>query len=375
MNKMKKILVPDTCILYSHDLKHYISDAYLREFKEIKDFEIIIPKIVIRELNELYKEKIKNNLDGLKRNPLSSYYNYDYSEDYEKECSNYINFLKSENKIKFEVFEFLDSYKLTAFNELVNLAIRYEAPFESRIDKQNKSNKSFCKANDKGFKDSVIVKSVEIIQKENPNSNVFFLTRDKKQIEYFSNQEQITVIESADDYYNFVNSNFYDFRDKLEQSDKYKNAKLYSKAFNMQDDIILEYKHNSPDNKISRVKLPKKEDEDIEEVLESGAVDLKTKINKFVNSGSYENTYSSAHELKDFVLYFTRTEIINIIDALISNHEISDTVLYSNSRTFFTILFNEIQKYNPDLYIESIDLLKKASINNLCIKDFLKYCL
>lgn len=161
----------DTNAIRNPDLNTFFGNQKnLQALYEEETVDILIPKIVKQEIIAQKKRKYNDELVKIKQNQLYKYANeeikqalfFDIDEKIEELCED----------IDFE-YKLIDLKDKNIVEELIELAINQEAPFEVKNDKNDKG--------DKGFKDAIIYFIIkQYTENHNANNKILCCTNDKR---------------------------------------------------------------------------------------------------------------------------------------------------------------------------------------------------
>lgn len=151
--------------------------------KIAKRAKIILPKVVFDELSHHVSTYLTAQLDSLKRNPHRHYLSISDEQIASLDIEEKLEELIKNEAILFEVLDLRNTH--TAYEEIYEHSIKGTPPFT-----QN---------GDKGFKDSLIAKTVDEFMRANPKQKVFILTNDGLLKDYFKDSK-VKVINDFQDF-------------------------------------------------------------------------------------------------------------------------------------------------------------------------------
>lgn len=149
-----------------------------------KRAKIILPQIVFDELSKHVHTFLGNQLDSLKRNPHRYHLGITEQEIESINIGQLLNDLITNETIAYEVIGL--SNKVAAYEAAYKHSIEGTPPFETN--------------GDKGFKDTLIAKTVEEYLDQHTGEVIYLLAKDGRLTEYFNENNQITVIKSYTDF-------------------------------------------------------------------------------------------------------------------------------------------------------------------------------
>lgn len=234
----KNILVMDTNIYFNHfflKLKHF---SILRDSLENLNIEWTLPEIVLDEVSGKYKEKLtdlKNNIKKTNKeigSLIGEEKQIIIDIDQDSMANDYKNSLREE----FQTHEHMKTvpYPSTTHKEIANRAILKLKPF---------------KENGEGYRDCLIWETIKSLLKENPNSNLIFVTANRS--DFFDKNDNLSTVLIEDlekysiskDRIQVFNSLFSLMREfinpQLESLESIKNSLLADKWELKQEEIIF----------------------------------------------------------------------------------------------------------------------------------------
>lgn len=176
--------------------------------KIAKRAKIILPKVVFDEICQHISTYLGSQLDGLKRNPHRYYLGVSDEQIASLDLGAKLTELIEKESIPFEVLDL--RRKRAAYEAIYDHSIKGTAPFNA--------------GGDKGFKDSLIAKTIDEFVSDNPKRKVFLLTKDGMLKSYFQDSDVQTI------------SSFEDF-DREYSEDKIEDEALLDRIWNYFDEV------------------------------------------------------------------------------------------------------------------------------------------
>lgn len=267
--------------------------------------DIILPKVVYDELKKHIQVYLESQLNALKRNPYLCHLDIQNKHIDALNVSDIINRLEKEEVIKFEVVDLKNKTK--AYREIYNHAINGTPPFESN--------------GDKGFKDSLIAKTIDEYIVKEKECLVFLLTQDLRLGEYFNKNKRVKIIQSYEDF---------DKEYTIDRFDKYLisriceflfdsiglnvNINLTNQWLNWDGELIGEFNDGDGNNYIIRV------DTESREPIDYSIVDTNSLLNDSINMSDLSSVRNNLFELYD-VLHFLSIDQTRIVCNILLNNK------------------------------------------------------
>ncbi len=330
---MKEVVIFDTNFLLNKKGSSFFGKRdQLAAFSEHVD--IVIPDMVIRELEEKYKRDFLEGNRTFLKNIASSFlsHNADVFDLDQKVLE-----LRRGSEIHFLEIFLTD---VDALSKIKELAVLKKAPFE-------KGN-----GTDKGFKDAYIFITALQYANENPQNKTYFCTTDGLLKDAFEENSDILVI---DDFDSFKQNSIVGYQDQyfIELLQEEVDA-------NIKKDSIDRFSKNINDNDIILVRLD--EGDVIVEVESRGVighlpvVDIEKALDDLINSASFATTHTSIAELSEHKQYLSIDVIKNILMAVVSNEQIYRILSDDDVKQFVTSVYGPVRKFLDD------DLIKKVEV-------------
>jgi rRNA-processing protein FCF1 len=297
---MKEKVIFDTNFLFNK-----VASSFFGNREELKlfsnDAEIIIPEIVLEELEAKYIRMFDDEKGKFTKTLLSHIVEHNTNEII---IENRIKELIDNEKIPYSVIG-LSNYEVLP--EIKKLAIKKYPPFENG------------EGTDKGFKDAYIYFTVLEFVQNISDKYIFICSKDKRFKNAFEIHPNIISIESYRDFKQHSISQFFDdyFIEQI-------NEKL---EFNISKENIKEYWYNINDNKVVLIEFEGEEyviETDSGEIISScNKSEYSALIDELVVAGSFNQTDELVEKLVSFTAFFSNEEILKILNASWRNNQIS----------------------------------------------------
>lgn len=295
---MKEKVIFDTNFLLEKRMKNFFGkQEELHKFEKVSS--ILIPDIVIEELKARYKRDFFEEKSSFVKKLLNNV----VSHNIEKvNIDEIIQTLIEKENLQYEIIEITNPDVLF---QIKDLAIKKGPPFVL----QN--------GTDKGFKDAYIYFTVLEYLQNTSDKYLFFLTNDGLLKQAFEKHPNVIVVK---DYNEFVQNSItqvYDdyFIGKLKE--EFQNESISPKN-------IMDYWINVNENKV--ILLDINEENYVVEVDSGEIIDYAKRsdfsVDELVNSGNFAMTHTAVANLNKYINYLSDDEIINILEATITNSQI-----------------------------------------------------
>ncbi len=333
---MKEKVIFDTNFLFNK-----VASSFFGNREELalfsNDAEIILPEIVLEELEAKYIRTFEDDKGKFVKTLLSQIVEHNTNE------------IIIESKIKELISKEVIPYSvigLTNYNilpEIKRLAIKKQPPFE------------IGEGTDKGFKDAYIYFTVlEFIQNIS-DKYVFVCSKDKRFKNAFEIHPNIISIESYEEFKKHSISQFFDdyFIEKINEEF---GATIIKEN-------VKEYWYNINNNKVVLIEFDGEEyviEIDSGEIINSIArSEYKVLIDALVTSSSFNQTYEIVAELVSLEKYFNNEEIIQILNAS-----------WKNTQIRWIIKKQEIKELIGNLYESKKDILTDRKVLDFLEETF-----
>ncbi len=237
---MKKTLFIDTNILFNPKMKTFFKneDALMDISKHA---DIVIPDMVIQELEYKYRRLIQVEKNKNKENLLLDVLNINI-EDVDIEDT--ILKLKSRNRLRYKKIDIVNANRLY---DLKNMALKKEKPFTPPFKDNREYNyegRGGDTKTDKGFKDAYIYFSIKDYILEKQKGSFFVCSDDDLFIEACDKDKKITIIRGVSEFYEYLIDSYKDdyfvgiLKDQIDERITKKSIiKLHKNVFD--DDLLL----------------------------------------------------------------------------------------------------------------------------------------
>lgn len=314
---MKKVIF-DTNIIRNVDINNFLGGrSELEKFIEVS--EIIIPDIVLEEIKNQKRINLRSKKTSFMDNPFHWLIGLNKDETKSFDIEDYLNKSIEKEIIKYQVIK-ISNYDI--FSEIVKLAINNEPPFEE--------------SSDKGFKDCYIYFSILEYLQSIPDKSIFVCCKDGRLTEALNKHPEIIVIKNYEDFFKHTIGKY--------QSSYYLEKLALEMNLNIQKENIVEFWVNINDNEVIKIVL---DDETFVVEFDSGEIVSTENINKyssyisnFINSNSFSVTHSIVEILTLYIHFLTDKEIINLLQAVKDNNQISWIITDEDIKQFVTTLYD-----------------------------------
>ena len=295
--------------------------GFLGRLEELKKFEkvaeIIIPDMVIREMEERYKRDFEDQKKGFLGGLLNNVLNHDIEA---VDIAQKIKDLKEAIELPYEVIYLRDHQVL---EEMKEMALRKILPFKENTKQ------------DTGFKDAYIYFTVKEYLETLSGERVFFVTNDKEFKKAFDNIAGVVAIEDFDEF-------------KKHSIVQFKNDYFLQKLSDelgvpVTEDKIIDFWNNVNDNSVILIDLGEGDGQfvvetDAGEVVSSLPVaTYKPLVEGMVKSPNWGNTHTMAGSLTEHVSFLSDDDIVSLFTALCDNDQVTGAYGYGVKRFYNTL--------------------------------------
>ncbi len=340
---MEKVIF-DTNFIRNAEPKQFLGGRSELE-KFVKVAEIVFPDIVIEEIKHQKKRNLKGKKQSFLDNPFHWLKNLDHEETKSFDIEAHITTLEQNEELNYTVIKLTD---YSVLEQMKVLALNYMPPFE-KITKDDKKN------SDKGFKDAYIYFTILEYLQSISDKVVFVCTKDGRLKEALNGHPSIIVVQDYDDFIQNSITKYYDgyFIEKL-KSDIHTD---------IEQESIIDYWVNINENHVLLININDEQsvvEVDAGEIIESGKVDDYSKtIENLIHSESFASTHYEINKLNSYIHFLSDDEIISILEATITNGQISSIILDDDVRKFISILFEKKKRMlTPELEANIKERLK-----------------
>ncbi|MDD2656433.1 MAG: PIN domain-containing protein [Patescibacteria group bacterium] len=340
MRKIEKVIF-DTNTLRNTEPKTFLGGRdELKKFSEVS--EIIFPDIVIDELKHQKRKSLEKSKSSFLSNPFHWLINLNEQETQNFDNDAHISQLEINEDIKYFVIQLTD---YTVLEKIKDLAINKLPPFED------------SDGTDKGFKDAYIYFTILEYLQSLGDKYIFVCTKDGRLKEALEKHQNIKVIEDFESFKKQSISSFYD---------DYFIQKLKNEVNNdISEDNILDFWMSINGNQILLIEL--NNEEIVVEIDTGEIISVENKIfyevfiNELIGSASFASTHQMVSNLFKYKNYFSEKEIINILEASITNSQISIIIKDSDVKQFISDLFEAKKEILTVEIRDSLEYLLKPS--------------
>lgn len=336
-------------IFDTNTLRNTESKTFLGGRDELKKFsniaEIIFPDIVIEELKYQKRKQLEKHKKSFLDNPFHWLRNINQQDTENFDNEAHITDLENKEDIKYSVIKLQD---YSVLEQIKELALKKLPPFE---DWEN---------TDKGFKDTYIYFTILEYLQIIPDKYIFVCTKDGRFKEALERHPNIKVIKDFEEFRKESVSFFYDeyFLEKLKES----------VSPDITKENINDFWLSINGNQILRISVAEEnfrvevENRDIisiinelDPVMEFDAHDPLTSL---IKSTNFQTTHSAIVILSKYKNYLSDKEILQILEATISNNQINWILTDEDVKQFIGDLFeskketleNEMRKILESLF-------------------------
>lgn len=146
--------------------------------------DIGLPRVVYDEISRHICKYLINQKNSLRKNPHRHILKIEDCVIDNINPEQLVDDIAKDESIGYEIIDLVDENK--AYKEIYNHSIMGTPPFE--------------KSGDKGFKDTLIAKTIDQYVLANPGRKIFLMTRDDRLKEYFNKNSRVLLINDYDDF-------------------------------------------------------------------------------------------------------------------------------------------------------------------------------
>ena len=309
---MKVKVIFDTNKLYSNSHKDFLG---FRE--ELKKFSvlanIIIPEITLEEIRRQKVSSLMSKKQSFLDNPFHLLRNIDRKETQNFDVDAHIKKLEQEEEINFEIIKLTD---FSVLEQIKNLAIKYEAPFEEVKKVENKEN------SDKGFKDAYIYYTILEYLQIITDKNVFVCTDDGRLKEALEKHPNITVIKDFEEFEKNLGLNIPSEYTLQEIQELYEGIEYRDKWLNIENNWVLSFTEK---NHKRFILFDSVANEMIGTVISTQ--DLGILLADLNEDKSYNDMGEFIKELQKYYLFFSKDHFIQILHSSMDNYCIYNSTI------------------------------------------------
>lgn len=296
---MEKVIF-DTNRLYNKLGTTFLASTICKLESFQKATKILIPDIVIGELENKYKRDFEEEKEKFVKTILNSFLSHDADQLSQEEK---ITQLKENETIIYEVIELKNTSVLF---EMKNLALKKEPPFKKGVKE------------DPGFKDAYIYFTILEYLQTCTDKYIFVCTVDGTLKESLQKHQKIKVIKDFEEFKQLsISSNFDDYfiskiNESIDFEIKAKNIIDYWLSINGNQILLIE---NDNEKYVIEV--------DNREIISfCNTNEYINYIDWLIKSSMFSATHSYIKRLNKHKNYLSDDEIISILEASVSNNQI-----------------------------------------------------
>lgn len=254
--------------------------------KIVKRADILLPRVVYDELSLHVRKFLITQKDGFRRNAFRHLVGISDEDVNAIDIDAKIADLIEQEPIKFRVLDVVNSAKV--YREIYDHALNGTAPFEA--------------SGDKGFKDTLIAKTIDEYTGLHTKTIVFLMTEDVRLKEYFADKSKVTVISGYSDFDREYSEDkidedltyrIIDFISENEQT-AIDSLELLDSWLNWNDDLVAHFKSSEDVSYLVRVDSVAREPLDL----------YQEDLNEMVDSLAITNNFQTARDnVENFQVY------------------------------------------------------------------------
>lgn len=275
--------------------------------KIAKRADIGVPRVVYDELCRHISSFLKGQRDSFKRNPYRHLLEIDEKKVDLIIHDELIATLVKNEKIGYEIIDLIDENR--AYKEAYVHALEGTPPFEAK--------------GDKGFKDTLIAKTIDQYIEQNSDRTVFLLTGDGRLAEYFDDSN-VTVIKDFGDFDREYSE------DKMEEAwlqDRvrtyladewilFDEPKIESQWLSVDDNIVCTFKVSDEKNVTVLV------DSNAREPVSHTYADVKRVAKELSGVSSFQEAHDTIASASDILAYLSVGDVERVTRSMIDNSQI-----------------------------------------------------
>lgn len=287
--------------------------------------EVIIPNIVIEEIKKQKIKLLDENKKNFYQNQFFKILGIDKNLIENFNSQNYVDNLLSNETIKYTLIN-LSLNKDIILDKISELSLNNLEPFES--------------TNDKWFKDCLIYFTILEYAESNSKEKIFVLTKDWRFKEALSKHENISLIESFEDFRKYSTSYYQEEYFLWVLSENFwteiNSKDIIDIEINISDNILLTI---NIDWELKVIQIDNREIIQVDTYHSKNNSYLKSDIEKVVESFCTSDSWQLTHNIcKDIIKnwyldYFSQDDIIKIFDSVATNDQIYKTIWYTVRET------------------------------------------
>ena len=181
---MRPIVFVDTNVVDNRGSAQYFLGGRSDLEKISKRADIGLARVVYDELRRHICQYLTNQKDSFRKNPHRYLLNIEDDAIDNIDPKQLVDDIAKDEPIRYEVIDLIDKNK--AYKEIYEHSIEGTPPFE--------------KNGDKGFKDTIIAKTIDQYILANSGRKIFLMTRDDRLKEYFEENDRVLIIDNYDGF-------------------------------------------------------------------------------------------------------------------------------------------------------------------------------
>ena len=303
---IRPIVFVDTNVIDNKGSAQYFLGGRSDLEKISKRADIGLPRVVYDEISRHICKYLINQKNSLRKNPHRHILNIEDCIIDNINPEQLVDDIAKDESIGYEIIDLVDENK--AYKEIYNHSIMGTPPFE--------------KSGDKGFKDTLIAKTIDQYVLANSGRKIFLMTRDDRLKEYFEENDRVLLIDNYDDF------------DREYSDDKLTESSLIERVWDYLEEAgvsALIDKH--PDSRWLNYEgniVAHFNDESLYLLIDSTAREPISFVREDINEASvsleqvnsFANAHSAVAEVDDVFDYYNLESIKQIARILTSNDQI-----------------------------------------------------
>ena len=285
---------------------------------------IIIPKVVIDEISEDKHRSLNAKRDQLQSNPFVEILGLDMSNVADFNVNEHITQMLQNESGNFEIYEIADQE--SANKKIYEWAVNHVPPFE--------------KEGDKGFKDALIVCSIEEILKDNPYEPVYLFSKDQRLADTFIKNVRVVLIREFEEMEKYLYSSFVDdyLRDRLSEELDLPQIEISDAWLNIDDNWVFKIK-------TGEMYILAIVDQEAREFLAKTENDYEDDIRFLLQSSSFAHTHAAVDLLSGCIKFIPISKLVQMVDASLENSQVYSVGTDDDVKEFFLPVFIKVRSY------------------------------
>lgn len=288
--------------------------------------EIILPDLVVREVNIQKKKFLTKQQSVFISNPFHQFSGVDIDKTINFDIDRFLSELVQNERIDYTVIS-LSENKQDILDRMVVMALNNQPPF--------------CDSSDRGFKDAYIYFTIlEYLENTNEKS-IFFVTKDNLLAKAFDQENRIKVIKDFKEFEGLIDNYFREqyFINRLEEEIGLECSAddIDSAWLNINDNWVLRINHQGH---FFHIEV----DFSSKEIISFTSVNFLIGINNLITSPLFSSTHKNIERLEKYKQYFSNAEIKHLIDAATENGQIMQIAQDIDVKDFFVSIYSAKSK-------------------------------